>query len=118
MPESKDFFKNIKKKDALESLGDKKRTAIALRYDVEKDASPLVLASGRGVVADEILRIADENEIPLYENTKLAELLSKLELDAQIPAELYTLVAEVLFYVYQLDKMAEKRKKLYSKLKQ
>jgi flagellar biosynthesis protein len=118
MAESKDVFKNIKKKDALEAPGDKKRTAIALRYDVEKDASPLVLASGRGVVAEEILRIADENEIPLYENTKLAELLSKLELDAQIPAELYTLVAEVLFYVYQLDKMAEKKKKLYSKLKQ
>jgi flagellar biosynthesis protein len=118
MAEIKEALKNIKKKDQLEESGEKKRTAIALRYDVEKDAAPLVLASGRGVVADEILRIADENEIPLYENPKLAELLSKLELDAQIPAELYTLVAEVLFYVYQLDKMAEKKKKLYSKLKQ
>ncbi len=118
MAEIKEQLRNIKKKSQLEEAGDKKRTAIALRYDVDKDAAPLVLASGRGVVADEILRIADENEIPLYENTKLAELLSKLELDAQIPAELYTLVAEVLFYVYQLDKMAEKKKKLYSKLKQ
>jgi flagellar biosynthesis protein len=118
MAEIKEALKNIKKKDQLQEAGGAKRTAIALRYDVEKDAAPLVLASGRGVVADEILRIADENEIPLYENTKLADLLSKLELDAQIPPELFTLVAEVLFYVYQLDKMAEKKKKLYGKLKQ
>ncbi len=117
MPDKKDLLKNIKKKEQLDNIPDKKRTAIALRYDVEKDAAPLVLASGRGVVADEILRIADENKIPLYENTKLAELLSKLELDAQIPPELYTLVAEVLFFVYQLDKMAEKRKTLYKKIK-
>ncbi len=118
MAEIKEQLKNIKKKDQLLGSPENKRTAIALRYDVEKDAAPLVLASGRGVVAEEILRIADENEIPLYENSKLAELLSKLELDSQIPAELYTLVAEVLYYVYQLDKMAEKRKKLYGKLKQ
>ena len=45
-----------------------RRTAIAMRYDVEQDKAPLILASGRGAVADEILRIADENKIPLYEN--------------------------------------------------
>lgn len=108
-------------KKAVSPAGDvpsQKRTAVALRYDVEKDAAPLVLASGRGVVADEILRIAEENEVPLYENPRLAELLSKLELDAQIPPEMYVLVAEVLFFVYQLDKMAEKRKSLYKKLKE
>ena len=84
-----------------------KRTAIAIRYDVDRDKAPLVLASGRGPVADEILRIAEENRIPLYEDRELASLLAKLELDTEIPPELYVLVAEVLFFVYKLDKMAE-----------
>jgi len=105
------------RKPDIEQAPLEKRTAIAIRYDVEKDSAPLILASGRGVVADEILRIAEDNKIPLYENAKLAELLSKLELDATIPAELYVLVAEVLFFVYQLDRMAEKREKLVKKIK-
>lgn len=118
MAEKKNLLKNIKKLPDIEAVPKEKRAAIALRYDVEKDAAPLVLASGRGVVADEILRIADENQVPLYENPKLAELLSKLELDAQIPPEMYVLVAEVLFFVYQLDRMAEKKKQLYKKMKE
>ena len=114
----KNLLKNIKKLSDIQEAPKEKRAAIALRYDVEKDAAPLVLASGRGVVADEILRIADENQVPLYENPRLAELLSKLELDSAIPPEMYVLVAEVLFFVYQLDKMAEKRKQLYKKIKE
>ncbi len=95
-----------------------KRTAVAMRYDVEKDKAPVILASGRGVVADEILRVANDNEIPLYENPRLADILSKLELDTQIPPELYVLVAEVLFFIYKLDKMASKREKLFKKIKE
>jgi flagellar biosynthesis protein len=93
-----------------------KRTAIAVRYDVEKDKAPLILASGRGAVADEILRIAEENKIPLYENRELANMLAKLEIDTEIPSQLYVLVAEVLFFVYRLDKMAEKREKLIKRI--
>lgn len=95
-----------------------KKMAVAIRYDVEKDKAPLILASGRGPIADEILRIADENKIPLYEDPDLAKLLSKLELDAEIPPELYVLVAEVLFFVYQLDRMAEKRERLISRMRE
>jgi flagellar biosynthesis protein len=95
-----------------------RRTAIAVRYDVEQDKAPLILASGRGAVADEILRIADENKIPLYENRQLAEMLAKLEIDTEIPSQLYVLVAEVLFFVYKLDKMAEKREKLIKRIAQ
>ena len=93
-----------------------KRTAIAVRYDVEKDKAPLILASGRGAIADEILRIAEENKIPLYENRELANMLGKLEIDTEIPSQLYVLVAEVLFFVYRLDKMAEKREKLIKRI--
>lgn len=95
-----------------------KRTAVALRYDVDKDKAPLILASGRGRVADEILRIAEENKIPLYENPELANLLSRLEIEVEIPPQLYVLVAEVLFFVYQLDRMAEKKEKVLQKMKE
>lgn len=95
-----------------------KRTAVAVRYDVDKDKAPLVLAAGRGPVAEEILRVAEDNKIPLYEDPELAKLLAKLELDTEIPAELYVLVAEVLFFVYQLDRMAEKREKLVRKIQE
>jgi flagellar biosynthesis protein len=94
-----------------------KHRAIALRYNVDKDKAPLVLATGRGPIADEIVRVAEENRIPLYEDPDLAALLSRLELDANIPPELYVMVAEVLFFVYKLDRMAEKREKLLSKIR-
>ncbi|MFH1386073.1 MAG: EscU/YscU/HrcU family type III secretion system export apparatus switch protein [bacterium] len=99
-------------------MAEPKKAAVALRYDVDKDKAPLILATGRGPVADEILRIAEENKIPLYEDPELAKLLTKLELDSEIPPELYTLVAEVLFFVYKLDRMAEKREKMVAKIKE
>lgn len=98
--------------------GGEKKTAIAIRYDMDRDKAPLVLASGRGPIAEEILRVADDNQIPLYEDPELAKLLAKLELDSEIPPELYTLVAEVLFFVYKLDRMAEKREKMIKKIKE
>jgi flagellar biosynthesis protein len=96
----------------------KRKTAVAIRYDVDRDKAPLVIATGRGPVADEILRIAEDNKIPLYEDPELAKLLSKLEIDTEIPAELYTLVAEVLFFVYKLDRMAEKREKMVKRIRE
>ena len=96
----------------------KRKAAVALRYDLDRDKAPLILASGRGAVADEILRIADDNKIPLYEDPELAKLLSKLELDAEIPSELYTLVAEVLFFVYKLDRMAQKREAMIKAMRE
>ncbi|PIS29999.1 hypothetical protein COT42_03905 [Candidatus Saganbacteria bacterium CG08_land_8_20_14_0_20_45_16] len=94
------------------------KTVVALRYDIDRDRAPLIIAAGRGLVADEILRIAEDNKIPLYEDPELAKLLSKLELDTEIPAELYTLVAEVLFFVYKLDRMAEKREQVVRRLRE
>ncbi len=95
-----------------------RKTAVAMRYDIDRDKAPLVIASGRGPVADEILRIAEDNKIPLYEDPELAKLLAKLELDTEIPPELYTLVAEVLFFVYKLDRMAEKRERVVGRLRE
>ena len=95
-----------------------RKAAIAVRYDIDRDKAPLILASGRGPVADEILRLAEENKIPLYEDPELAKLLSKLELDTEIPPELYTLVAEVLFFVFKLDRMAETRERMVERIRE
>jgi len=108
---------DIQEKKIPEAVAPQK-TAVAIRYDVDKDKAPMILASGRGPIAQEILRIADDNKIPMYEDPELAQLLSKLELDTEIPAELYVLVAGVLFFVYKLDRMAEKREKLLTRMKE
>ncbi|MBU1027187.1 MAG: EscU/YscU/HrcU family type III secretion system export apparatus switch protein [Candidatus Margulisbacteria bacterium] len=104
--------------DINKPAGDAPKTVVALRYDMDRDRAPLILATGRGAVADEILRIADDNQIPLYEDPELAKLLAKLEMDTEIPPELYTLVAEVLFFVYKLDRMAKKREAVVRRLKE
>ena len=80
--------------------------AAALQYDPLKPAPPVVLASGRGRVAEEILRIAHERGIPLVEDAALADALSRSELNESIPPELYAVVAEVLVFVYRLDQRA------------
>ena len=94
------------------------RTAVAIRYDIDKDAAPVVLAAGKGPVAEEILRIAEENKIPLFEDRKLAQLLSKIEIDTEVPAELYVLVAEILAFIFKLDQMAGKREYFEKKAKE
>ena len=77
--------------------------AAALQYDPVKTAPPEVVAVGRGVIADEILKIARKNKIPIHEDRGLVEALSQLEIGSVIPRELYIVVAEVLAWVYQLD---------------
>ena len=76
--------------------------AIALGYDPEQDPAPRVLASGQGVIAEQILAIARDKGVPIREDPILAAALATVELEAVIPPELYALVAEVLAYVYRL----------------
>lgn len=97
---------------------DGKKAVVALSYEPEKDKAPLVLAVGKGTVAEEILKIAQENNIPLFEDRALVDLLSRLEIDAEIPPELYVLVAEVLAFVYKLDQMSAKRRQVEEKIKE
>ncbi len=78
--------------------------AIALKYDIDSMAAPIVLAKGAGVIAQRIRRLALENGIPIVERKPLAQLLYKeVEINQPIPADAYTAVAEVLAYVYQLQ---------------
>jgi flagellar biosynthesis protein len=80
------------------------KTAIALEYDADRNAAPKVIASGRGEIADRILQIAQANKIPIREDPILAQALSMVNLEEEIPSELYAVVAEVLAWVYRLRK--------------
>lgn len=88
--------KPLKKRDA----------AVAVRYDRAKDRAPKVTAKGQGRVAEEILRLARDNGIPVHEDPDLVELLYPLELDETIPPELYGVVAELLAYIYRVNQKA------------
>lgn len=113
----KEGFRKIKRSIESLELPKEKRNlqAIALKYDVQKSKAPKIMATGKGSVAEMILQVAEENKVPFYEDSTLADLLSKLQLDTEIPQDLYTLVAEVLAFVYQLDKLAKKRKLVQDK---
>jgi flagellar biosynthesis protein len=83
--------------------------AAALKYDPVGYDAPQVVAAGRGLVAEEILRVAKEHNVPLHEDAELVEALSRLDLTESIPRELYAVVAEVLAYVFRVDAQAAKR---------
>jgi flagellar biosynthesis protein len=77
------------------------RRASALHYG--GSGAPKVTAAGRGYIADRIIEVARENGIPVREDPALAEALAALELDTEIPEDLYTAVAEAIAWSYSLD---------------
>lgn len=85
-----------------------KKKAVALKYNPQANMAPKVVAKGKGHVAENILAAAQKNAVPVYQNKSLVNMLMALELDKEIPAELYTTVAEVLAYVYRIDKKHKK----------
>jgi flagellar biosynthetic protein FlhB len=77
--------------------------AIALQYDPEKMAAPIVIAKGAGVLAQRIRRLGLENSVPIVERKELARALyANVEIGQAVPADQYAAVAEVIRYVYQL----------------
>ncbi|MDF9841404.1 MULTISPECIES: EscU/YscU/HrcU family type III secretion system export apparatus switch protein [unclassified Paenibacillus] len=93
-----------------QEVSQRMKRAVALKYTPGQSEAPVVVAKGQGAVADMILQKAKENGVAVQEDAALVEVLSKLDLDQQIPPELYNLVAEILSFVYQSDKLAGKRK--------
>ena len=77
--------------------------AAALKYDTRKDAAPKVIAKGQGIIADKIIELAKKNNVPIKSDPGLVQILSKLDIDEQIPAELYKAVAEILAFVYSAN---------------
>lgn len=80
------------------------RVAVALKYDFG-DGAPIVTAKGEGHVADKIIETAREHEIAIEENPILAEALSKIDLDTEIPVPLYKAVAEVIGFVLHTGRL-------------
>jgi len=79
------------------------RKAVALRYDRALNQAPEVVASGQGWLAEKILELARTHEVPTHEDRELVEALLRIPVGAEIPPELYQLVAEVLAFVLRLD---------------
>ena len=87
-----------------------RKGAVALRYQSNSDAAPRVTAKGQGEIAEKILALAREHQIPVIENADLLMVLSKVEIMDEIPEALYGVVAEILAYVYSLNEQLKQAK--------
>ena len=80
---------------------DSQSAAVALRYDQEKENAPRIVASGKGHLAESILKIAQEHDIPLHHDADLLTVLSKLDCGIVVPPRLYEALAQVLAACYK-----------------
>ena len=81
----------------------KPKKAVALRYHPEKDTAPRVTAKGAGHVAEKIIELARKHGIPVKDDPDLVEVLSNLDIEAEIPATVYVVVAELLAFAYSMN---------------
>ena len=91
----------------IEKQIDKDKTAVALAYEAG-DSAPKILATGQGYVAEQIIEDAKKADVPFYQDNELAETLSKLNIGDAIPPELYEVVAEILVFVNDMEKLKAK----------
>lgn len=98
---------------ALSEAGDKpeegakkkQQVAVAIDHEPDRRRPPKVVAAGRGAVAEQILAIAFAHGVRVREDADLAELLSSIDIDSEIPVEAFAAVAEILIYVYRANGM-------------
>ena len=83
------------------------KQAVALEYD-PNDMAPKIVATGRGRIAERIIEEAKEHDVPVHEDAKLANTLSKLDIGEYIPPELYEVVAEILVFVDNMERIRSK----------
>ncbi len=87
-----------------------KTSAVSLQYNRDSDRAPKVTAKGQGWLADKIISMAEEQNIPIKKDRDLVELLEKIDVGQEIPETLYKIVAELLAWVYQLNQEYPKNK--------
>lgn len=87
-----------------------KKTAVALEYEAG-DKAPKVIATGQGILAEKIIDVAKEADVPIHKDEKLARSLSILDIGEYIPPELYSIVAEILVFVDRMDRLQSKVKR-------
>ena len=83
------------------------KKAAALKYDPQANSAPKVTAKGKQETANNIIKIAQENNIPLKKDEDLVELLSQLEIDKEIPSSMYKAVAEIFSFIYDMTNKKE-----------
>lgn len=83
------------------------KKAVALSYDENKNAAPIIVASGMGYVAEKMVEVARESGVPIYEDNSLSTMLTQLNLGAEIPTELYQAIIDI--YVYFLNYVPGKK---------
>jgi flagellar biosynthesis protein len=81
-----------------------RKAAVSLEYDIKKDRAPRVTAKGKGELAERIIALAREHNIPVKSEPELVQVLYRLDLEAEIPPALYRVVAEIFAFVYSLNK--------------
>lgn len=79
------------------------KKAVALQYDRATDSAPKVTAKGSGKIADKIVELAKAHNIPIQDDPDLIEVLSSLEINEEIPPEIYVAVAELLAFIYSAN---------------
>ena len=85
-----------------------RKSAVAVRYERESMGAPQIVAKGRGIVAEKLIALARESGVPIVENKLLVEMLEGLNLNQEIPGELYQVVAEILVTIYKAEAGAKK----------
>lgn len=85
-----------------------RKKAVALRYDEGSPSAPLLVAKGSGTVAEKLIELAREHGVPIHQDADLTEILSRLNLNAEIPPETYLLVAEILAFIYRSNQQYQK----------
>lgn len=86
------------------------KKAVALGYDMEIDNAPKVVAKGSGAIAKNIIKIAQDNEVPIKKDEDLIELLSAIDIDKEIPDSMYKAVSEIFAFIYDLTKNERKKR--------
>ncbi len=81
--------------------------AVALKYDSKENDAPVVIASGKGSIAEKIIEKAKEYDIPIKEDQDVVEILAKLNIGDEVPPELYQLIAEILSFFYSLEDLSK-----------
>lgn len=83
------------------------KKVVAIKYEEVKDEVPTVIAKGIGKVAEKIIEIAKENNIPIMHQTKLVNELYSLDIPSEIPEDMYLIVAKIIAYVMKLNNKEE-----------
>ncbi len=90
------------------------KKAVALNYDIDTSQAPKITAKGKGELANNIIKIAQDNDIPIKKDEDLVELLSAIDIDKEIPESMYKAVSEIFSFIYDLTTLERKKRELES----